>query len=59
MTLALVLFEFGALLVYSAWTNRSLKALLLGDNQTAKAPTQPVTPGQVRPSGGGGGGGAQ
>lgn len=36
MTLALVLILLGSLMVYGAWTNRSLPALIRGDNTVAK-----------------------
>lgn len=32
MTVALALGLFGALLIYAAWTKRSVRTLLLGDN---------------------------
>ena len=36
MTLALVLFLIGTLVVYAGWTNKNVKALISGDNTVSK-----------------------
>lgn len=35
LTIALAVALFGALLIYAAWTKRSVRSLLLGDNSQA------------------------
>ena len=40
MTLTMGMILFGTLLVYAGWTNRSVGALLRGDNSQAQARPQ-------------------